>query len=265
MGIYLGPFRFTKRGVRVRIGPRAARLHIGAGGTGLSTGAGPFTWYQPLGGKRRRRPPGRRRAQPRSYASPPPAQQPENTAPDPSGYGRTVQPPLSSAHDPRFPAPPPGYQQRPPRPPGRVPWRDWSGRRRGLTLVGVLATLIVLGIIASATSSPPSTPVSHHNPVPLATSSSPAATSPATVASSPAAAVTTPAQQPTTTQPVTTQPAPAPPPAPTGCYPKTPSGNCYEPGEYCPTADAGMTGLAGDGETIVCTLESGRYHWHPTS
>jgi hypothetical protein len=39
----------------------------------------------------------------------------------------------------------------------------------------------------------------------------------------------------------------APPPAPTGCTPKTSSGNCYEPGEYCPTADAGMTGVAGDG------------------
>ena len=55
----------------------------------------------------------------------------------------------------------------------------------------------------------------------------------------------------------------APPPAPSGCTPKTPSGNCYEPGEYCPTADAGMTGVAGDGETITCVLESGRYHWHP--
>jgi hypothetical protein len=52
MGIYLGPFRLTKRGVRVRIGPRIARLHIGAGGTGISTGAGPFTLYKAL---RRRR------------------------------------------------------------------------------------------------------------------------------------------------------------------------------------------------------------------
>ena len=48
-----------------------------------------------------------------------------------------------------------------------------------------------------------------------------------------------------------------------GCHPLTPSGHCYEPGEYCPTADAGLTGVAGDGETIVCVLESGRYHWHP--
>ena len=62
----------------------------------------------------------------------------------------------------------------------------------------------------------------------------------------------------------------APPPPPpssavpaAGCHPLTPGGHCYEPGEYCPTADAGQTGVAGDGKTIVCVLESGRYHWHP--
>jgi hypothetical protein len=59
------------------------------------------------------------------------------------------------------------------------------------------------------------------------------------------------------------QPPPAqPPPAPAGgCHPTTSTGNCYEPGEFCPTADAGMTGLAGDGKTITCKLVSGRYHW----
>lgn len=56
---------------------------------------------------------------------------------------------------------------------------------------------------------------------------------------------------------------PSSPPAAGGCHPKTPSGNCYEPGQFCPTADAGMSGVAGNGETITCVLESGRYHWHP--
>src|SRR5215469_8338672 len=36
-------------------------------------------------------------------------------------------------------------------------------------------------------------------------------------------------------------------PATQGCTPTTASGNCYEPGEYCPEADAGMHGVAGDG------------------
>jgi len=53
MGIYLGPVRITKRGVRVRIGPRIARLHVGAGGAGVSTGWGPFSAYRRL--RRRRR------------------------------------------------------------------------------------------------------------------------------------------------------------------------------------------------------------------
>jgi hypothetical protein len=53
MGLYLGPFQFTRRGVRARIGPRIARLHVGAGGTGFSTGAGPVSYYRPL--RRRRR------------------------------------------------------------------------------------------------------------------------------------------------------------------------------------------------------------------
>lgn len=73
---------------------------------------------------------------------------------------------------------------------------------------------------------------------------------------------------PTTAAP-TTQAAPpptvAPPPPPTtapppGCYPKTSSGNCYEPGEYCPTADHGMTGVAGDGQRITCAYNNG-WRW----
>lgn len=58
MGIYvrLAPgvkVRLTKRGLRWGVGPRAARLHFGAGGTGISTGAGPFSAYRPLRRKRR--------------------------------------------------------------------------------------------------------------------------------------------------------------------------------------------------------------------
>jgi hypothetical protein len=56
-------------------------------------------------------------------------------------------------------------------------------------------------------------------------------------------------------------PSSAPPPAPAGCHPTTSSGNCYEPGEFCPHADAGMTGVAGDGKTITCELVGGYYRW----
>lgn len=47
--------RLTGRGVRASLGPRAARLHVGAGGPGVSTGAGPVSYYHGLGGSRSRR------------------------------------------------------------------------------------------------------------------------------------------------------------------------------------------------------------------
>jgi hypothetical protein len=66
-----------------------------------------------------------------------------------------------------------------------------------------------------------------------------------------------------------TAPAPPPAPAPSSaasapapCYPTTSSGNCYEPGEFCSTADHGMTGVAGNGERIICEDNNG-WRWEP--
>ena len=58
MGIYIRPSRFlkirvTQRGTRVGVGPRWLRFWAGAGGRGVSTGAGPVSWYKPLGRRRR--------------------------------------------------------------------------------------------------------------------------------------------------------------------------------------------------------------------
>jgi hypothetical protein len=65
-------------------------------------------------------------------------------------------------------------------------------------------------------------------------------------------------------QPVSA-PSSAPPPpthaAPAGCHPKTSSGNCYEPGEFCSAAEHGETGVAGDGKTITCTDVNGYWRW----
>lgn len=51
MGIYLrAPLvrvRVTKRGVRTGFGPRWLRFWRGTGGRGVSTGAGPFSYYHP--------------------------------------------------------------------------------------------------------------------------------------------------------------------------------------------------------------------------
>jgi hypothetical protein len=63
-----------------------------------------------------------------------------------------------------------------------------------------------------------------------------------------------------------TSAAPAPTtsaPAPSGCYPKASSGNCYEPGEFCSSAEHGQSGIAGDGKSITCenTDPGSTWHW----
>ncbi len=60
MGFYfkLAPgvkIRASSRGLRASVGPRAARVHFGAGGTGVSTGAGPVSLYHSVSGGRGRR------------------------------------------------------------------------------------------------------------------------------------------------------------------------------------------------------------------
>ena len=44
--------------------------------------------------------------------------------------------------------------------------------------------------------------------------------------------------------------------------PPTNSGNCYEPGEYCRNSDHGASGVAGDGEKIICEDNNG-WRWEP--
>jgi len=61
--------------------------------------------------------------------------------------------------------------------------------------------------------------------------------------------------------PQTTAPAAAPS-TPTGCYPLTNGGNCYEPGEYCRNSDHGASGVAGDGKRIICEDNDG-WRWEP--
>src|SRR5215217_7153500 len=46
--------RASSRGIRTSVGPRAARLHVGAGRTGFSTGVGPVSAYMSLSSSRPR-------------------------------------------------------------------------------------------------------------------------------------------------------------------------------------------------------------------
>jgi cardiolipin synthase len=71
------------------------------------------------------------------------------------------------------------------------------------------------------------------------------------------------------TRSATTSTAPVPSAAPpatsgtSGCTPIDDEGGCYEPGEYCRDDDHGMTGRAGNGDTIVCEYDDGWY-WEAT-
>jgi hypothetical protein len=56
--------------------------------------------------------------------------------------------------------------------------------------------------------------------------------------------------------------APAPPPPPPSCRPLSNSGTCYEPGEFCRQSDQGVTGVAGNGEKIICEDNNG-LRWEP--
>jgi hypothetical protein len=72
--------------------------------------------------------------------------------------------------------------------------------------------------------------------------------------------------QPTSAPPAAAAPQPtaaAPPPPPAAsCHPLSDEGTCYEPGEFCRDDDHGVTGVAGNGETIVCEDNDG-WRWEP--
>jgi hypothetical protein len=116
----------------------------------------------------------------------------------------------------------------------------------------------------SAPAAPPSPAPTHSataHAAPTHTHPAPAPTAPAHTQPATTAPANTP---PPYTPPATTAPA-APPStaaAPAACTPKTNGGNCYEPGEFCRAADHGVSGIAGDGETITCTDNDG-WRWEP--
>jgi hypothetical protein len=66
--------------------------------------------------------------------------------------------------------------------------------------------------------------------------------------------------------PTRSSPPPPPPTSPASvhraCHPLTNGGNCYEPGEFCRKTDHGVTGVAGNGETIRCEDNNG-WRWEP--
>lgn len=66
------------------------------------------------------------------------------------------------------------------------------------------------------------------------------------------------------TQPGATKPASPAPQSSNNedCYPLSNAGNCYEAGQYCRHSDEGDTGVAGNGEDIICEDNNG-LRWEP--
>lgn len=46
------------------------------------------------------------------------------------------------------------------------------------------------------------------------------------------------------------------------CYPLTSGGNCYLPGQFCPSKDHWVSGVAGNGTVIRCLNKNG-WRWEP--
>ena len=118
---------------------------------------------------------------------------------------------------------------------------------------------------AASTSQAPAPTATAHTPKPPPPRPRPTATT-APPAPPTHAAQAVPATHAPPPPPPTTPAAPPPPPvtqaAPTGCTPKTDSGNCYQPGEFCRDSDHGVTGVAGNGERIECEDNDG-WRWEP--
>lgn len=137
-------------------------------------------------------------------------------------------------------------------------------------VVGGLLAVGLAGCGTSAASHPskvqPTTTTTTTTPTSTATAPTTTSTTVVPATTPPPAAATvapvTPAPTVPPTAPPTLAPATSPPPAAVSCHPLTNGGNCYEPGEYCRASDHGVTGLAGDGETITCEDNNG-WRWEP--
>ena len=187
-----------------------------------------------------------------------------------------------TAHLPHIDVPPPGYWQGypPPQSPGGVPGgperrKPWAARHKVLTGFLVFCGLVfVIGAAAkasssSSSSSPVAATVSPTPKVPVVKVRSTARQTPtaaptSTTAAAPSTPVaTTPAAQPAVpSAPARTTPAPPPSSAPANCHPLSDEETCYEPGEYCRDDDHGVSGVAGDGEPIICEYNDG-WRWEP--
>lgn len=141
------------------------------------------------------------------------------------------------------------------------PERAWYRKRWAQVLAGIIALIIVLGIIGSATSKPKKTSQTIPPPITSLSVAVPATTDTApTTTSVPTPVTTAPTTPPTTAaSPATTQ---APPPPAAATTPAPAQGQTVTPGAYCADSQAGQTAYSAAGNEYRCSLYSnGRYRW----
>ena len=113
--------------------------------------------------------------------------------------------------------------------------------------VMVAAVMLAAGCGSAAASAPMPTPSPTHSVMSLAASSTSPSPCPPHSAPPPTAPTLS-----ATTFPVAALLA--------SCYPTASSGNCYQPGQICPSSYYGATGVAEDGTTIICQDNNG-WRW----
>jgi hypothetical protein len=127
--------------------------------------------------------------------------------------------------------------------------------KHGLAFVGFIILLIIIISNCHGNSAPNGT----NSPIPSGAASGSAIGSPS---SSPVGSPTVDASSAPAPAPPSTPAPAAAPSAQSGCYPLSDEGTCYEPGEYCRDSDHEASGVAGDGENIICEDNDG-WRWEP--
>ena len=118
--------------------------------------------------------------------------------------------------------------------------------------VMVAAVMLTAGCGSTATSAPTPMPSPTHSVMSPAVSSTPPSLSASPGPSHSAPPPTSPALPATTFSVAALL---------VSCYPLTSSGGCPEPGQFCPKSELGVSGVAGNGTTIICQYSNGYPRW----
>jgi hypothetical protein len=145
--------------------------------------------------------------------------------------------------------------------PGSKPLKDFRSYPNTMRVLGsqtvIHPKLAALALVASLAVGCGSAQVSTPAPTPSSTTSTSAP--PSTTSAPPSTTSAPPSTTSTSLAPQSSTAVPTPSTA-ASCHPLTNSQKCYQPGQFCRNSDHGMSGVAGNGEKIVCKNQNG-WRW----